>query len=78
MIWFREPSCYGHEAGVLLQSTLDYPHRSADELLRWHFCQAVLFNMKAAAEPICEHDFPPGSDMLEDIRTGPKQSLSAA
>ncbi|EPE09396.1 hypothetical protein F503_07172 [Ophiostoma piceae UAMH 11346] len=84
VIWVREQSCYGYEAGVLPQSTLDHPHRSADELFRWHFCQAVLFDMKAAAEPIVEHDFPPGSDMLEDIRTAPKrpstwrQSFSAA
>ena len=33
------------------------------ELLRWHFRQAVLSNMKGAGEPIFEHDFPPGSDM---------------
>lgn len=72
MIWFRERGGYGHEAGVLPRLTLDHPHRPADELLRWHFRQAVLANMKAAAEPIFEHDFPPGSDMLENIRTGPK------
>ena len=28
--------------------------------------------MKGAGEPHFEHDFPPGSDRLEDIRSGPK------
>ncbi|KAK9327312.1 hypothetical protein V1520DRAFT_372136 [Lipomyces starkeyi] len=30
-----------------------------DELLRWHFRQAVLANMRGAGEPIFEFDFPP-------------------
>ncbi|PUU83146.1 hypothetical protein B9Z19DRAFT_1039877 [Tuber borchii] len=41
-------------------------------LLRWHFEQAVLTNMKGAGEPCFETDFPPGSDMIGEIMSGPK------
>jgi len=47
------------------------PHHVSDELLRWHFRQCVLANMKAAGEPVFEHDFPPGTDMLRELREGP-------
>ncbi|KAK9260269.1 hypothetical protein V1519DRAFT_492809 [Lipomyces tetrasporus] len=43
-----------------------------DELLRWHFRQAVLANMRGAGEPSFEMDFPPGSDMMGEIPSGPK------
>ena len=43
-----------------------------DQLLRWHFRQAVLTNMKGAGEPIFECDFPPGSDMVGEIMGGPR------
>ncbi|KAK9352079.1 HNH endonuclease-domain-containing protein [Lipomyces doorenjongii] len=47
--------------------------RSArDELLRWHFRQAVLANIRGVGEPIFEFDFPPGTDMVGDILRGPK------
>jgi hypothetical protein len=49
-----------------------HPDRPPNKLFRWHFRQAVLANMKGAGEPNFEHDFPPGSDMLGDIRDGPK------
>ncbi|KAK9242596.1 hypothetical protein V1506DRAFT_568936 [Lipomyces tetrasporus] len=42
-----------------------------DELLRWHFRQAVLVNMRGAGEPSFETDFPPGTDMVGEIRSGP-------
>ncbi|KAK9427003.1 HNH endonuclease-domain-containing protein [Lipomyces doorenjongii] len=42
-----------------------------DELLQWHFRQAVLANMRGAGEPVFETDFPPGSDMVGEIRNGP-------
>ncbi|KAK9311259.1 hypothetical protein V1524DRAFT_371473 [Lipomyces starkeyi] len=42
-----------------------------DELLRWHFRQAVLANMRGAGEPSFEMDFPPGSDMMGEILSGP-------
>lgn len=28
--------------------------------------------MKGAGEPIFEHDFPPGTDMVREIREGPR------
>jgi hypothetical protein len=60
-------------AGTFLdRRLLDDERRPAPELLRWHFRQAVLTNMKGVGEPTFEHDFPPGSDMMEDIRNGPK------
>jgi hypothetical protein len=62
-------------AGTFLdRRLLDDPRRPADELLRWHFRQAVLTNMRGAGEPVFEHDFPPGSDILGDIRDGPRAS----
>lgn len=51
---------------------LDDPRRPPDSLLRWHFRQAVLANMRGAGEPLYEHDFPPGSDMMGEIMAGPK------
>ena len=51
---------------------LNDPRRPVDELLRWHFRQAVLANMRGAGEPKFEHDFPPGSDIIGDILSGPK------
>ncbi|PGH29077.1 hypothetical protein GX50_08171 [[Emmonsia] crescens] len=46
-------------------------HRVSDEVLRWHFMQSVLANMRGAGEPIFEHDFPPGTDMLGTWREEP-------
>ncbi|PGH05646.1 hypothetical protein GX51_02805 [Blastomyces parvus] len=40
----------------------------SDELLRWHFRQSVLANMRGVGEPIFESDFPPGSDMMVTLR----------
>jgi len=51
---------------------LDDPQRPVDQLLRWHFRQAILVNMKGAGEPYFEHDFPPGSGMIGSILKGPK------
>jgi hypothetical protein len=48
------------------------PDRPSDELLRWHFRQAVFANMRGAGEPIFETDFPPGSDALGEMCRGPK------
>ena len=47
------------------------PHRVPDQLLRWHFRESVLANMRGAGEPVFEHDFPPGTDMMTEIREGP-------
>ncbi|EFR03627.1 hypothetical protein MGYG_06621 [Nannizzia gypsea CBS 118893] len=43
----------------------------SDALLRWHFEQAVLGNVRGAAEPAFEFDFPPGTDIMGEIREGP-------
>lgn len=48
------------------------PHRVPDELLRWHFRQSVLANMRGRGEPIFECDFPPGTDMVKEISEGPR------
>jgi hypothetical protein len=53
---------------------LDNPQRPPDQLLRWHFRQAVLTNMKGVGEPRFEHDFPPGSDIVGDILRGPRSA----
>ncbi|KAF8459841.1 hypothetical protein BDZ91DRAFT_741339 [Kalaharituber pfeilii] len=59
-------------AGTYLdQQFLQDPSRPVDQLLRWHFRQAVLANMRGAGEPVFEVDFPPGSDMMGEIRSGP-------
>ncbi|KAL2114691.1 hypothetical protein VUR80DRAFT_1 [Thermomyces stellatus] len=49
----------------------DDPHRVSDQLLRWHFRQSVLANMRGAGEPVFEDDFPPGTDIMKDLRNGP-------
>ncbi|KAK9312067.1 hypothetical protein V1524DRAFT_472965 [Lipomyces starkeyi] len=43
-----------------------------DELLRWHFRQALFANMRGAGEPIFETDF--GSDMVGEILSGPQSA----
>ncbi|KAG0642776.1 hypothetical protein HOY80DRAFT_948802 [Tuber brumale] len=63
---------YGIAGRQLDQSFLDDPLRPDDHLLRWHFRQAVLVNMKGVGEPCFEIDFPPGSDMMSQIMSGPK------
>jgi hypothetical protein len=63
---------YGIAGTHLDRRLLDDLQRPVDQLLRWHFRQAVLVNMKGAGEPIFEHDFPPGSDIVGSILKGPK------
>lgn len=67
------PDVHGIAGTSLDSRLLDDDRRPAPELLRWHFRQSVLANMRGAAgEPIFEHDFPPGSDIMGNIRSGPK------
>jgi len=47
------------------------PHRVSDQVLRWHYRQSVLANVRRGGEPVFEHDFPPGTDMLSEIHAGP-------
>lgn len=48
------------------------PRGPSADLLRWHYSQAVLANMRGAGEPVHETDFPPGTDMVGEILSGPK------
>jgi len=43
-----------------------------DALLRWHYEQAVLCNIRGAGETSFEFDFPPGTDMMGEIQEGPQ------
>ena len=70
------PDVHGIAGGFLDRRLLDDERRPSPELLRWHFRQAVLANMRGAGEPIFEHDFPDGSDILADIREGPRSSTN--
>ena len=56
------------------QEFLDDPLRPPDELLRWHFRQAVIANMKGLGEPLLESESesPPGSDIMDGIISGPE------
>ena len=47
------------------------PHCVSDHLLRWHFRQSVLANMRGPGEPVFEHDFSPGTDIMGEILAGP-------
>ena len=47
------------------------PYGVPDQLLRWHYRQSVLGNMRGAGEPIFEHDFPPGTDMIAEVMREP-------
>ncbi|KAK9485373.1 HNH endonuclease-domain-containing protein [Lipomyces starkeyi] len=64
-----------HVAGRVLDLVCRAPNNeksARDELLRWHFRQAVLANLRGAGEPSFETDFPPGSDMVGEILSGPQ------
>ncbi|KAG0133617.1 hypothetical protein HOY82DRAFT_590704 [Tuber indicum] len=73
IVWFT-PDClsYPNSFPPLSQAFLDNPLRPVDDALRWHVRQAVLANVKGAGEPCFEDDFPPGSDMMGEIISGPK------
>ncbi|KAH8809182.1 hypothetical protein F5884DRAFT_858681 [Xylogone sp. PMI_703] len=49
----------------------DDPNRVSDHVLRWHFRQSILANMRRAGEPTFEADFPPGYDMMATLREEP-------
>ncbi|WEW62008.1 hypothetical protein PRK78_007508 [Emydomyces testavorans] len=65
------PDGYGIDGRILDPVCRDPTNtngRVSDELLRWHFRQSVLANMRGAGEPIFESDFPSGSDMMATLR----------
>jgi hypothetical protein len=47
------------------------PDRVSDDVLRWHFRQSVLANIRGAGEPVFETDFPGGTDLMATLRTEP-------
>lgn len=47
------------------------PNRVSDSILRWHFRQSVLANVRGVGEPVFEHDLPPGVDMVGETMQGP-------
>ncbi len=61
----------GVAGNYLDQQFINDPRRPVDQLLRWHFRQAVFANMRRAGEPIFECDHPPGSDIMGEIMSGP-------
>ncbi|MCJ1325266.1 hypothetical protein MMC10_001928 [Thelotrema lepadinum] len=66
------PAAARFAGNIVPQSFLDNPLRTPDQLLRWHFRQAVLTNMKGVGEPVFEHQFDSGANIMGDIRNGPK------
>lgn len=58
----------------LSEDFITNPDRPSKELLRWHYRQAVLANVRGVGEPLFENDYPPGPDMVGDILRGPKGS----
>ena len=47
------------------------PSSVSDEILRWHFRQSVLANMRGSGEPVFETDFPPGTDQIKTLSNEP-------
>ena len=47
------------------------PRHVSDAILRWHFRQSVLANMRGDGEPIFEEYYPPGADIISEIQEGP-------
>ncbi|PUU80412.1 HNH endonuclease-domain-containing protein [Tuber borchii] len=68
----RETTWYNIAGRHLDQTFLDNPLRPADQLLRWHYRQAVLVNVKGLGEPCVEMDFPLGLDVMAEIMDDPK------
>ncbi|KAL1906269.1 hypothetical protein Sste5344_007984 [Sporothrix stenoceras] len=69
---FFKPDLFGVDGTTLDHQLLDDDRRPPDALLKWHFEQAVLCNVRGAGEPHLEFDFPPGSDMVGEILAAPK------
>lgn len=46
-------------------------NRVPDELLRWHYRQSILGNIRREGEPVFEADFPPGTDQMKVLRHEP-------
>lgn len=69
-----QPDCWDLH-GKILHPVCRQPGDSnavLDALLKWHFEQAVLCNMRGLGEPLYDFDFPPGSDMVGTILKEPQ------
>ncbi|KAG0636829.1 hypothetical protein HOY80DRAFT_1087098 [Tuber brumale] len=67
------PDAFGYDWRILdpVCRNLDDPHRVSDQLLRWHFRQSVLANMRGGGKRILEDDLLPGTDMADEILADP-------
>jgi hypothetical protein len=67
------PNSWGIDGRILdpVCRNQDNPDRISDEVLRWHFRQSVLANMRGGGEPLFETDFPGGTDMMATLRSEP-------
>lgn len=65
------PNSWGIDGRILdpICRHQDSPDRVSDDVLRWHFRQSVLANMRGGGEPVFETDFPDGTDMMATLRT---------
>ncbi|KAK9241919.1 hypothetical protein V1506DRAFT_465448 [Lipomyces tetrasporus] len=50
---------------------IEHPHHVNDNIIFWHFQQAVLANMRGVGEPVFDEDILPGSDTMNAILSGP-------
>ncbi|KAG0640480.1 hypothetical protein HOY80DRAFT_1068881 [Tuber brumale] len=68
-----DPDLYGYDGKTLdpVCRNPDDPHRVSNHLLRWHFRQSVLANVRGAGEPVLERDFLPGTDSVGEVLAGP-------
>lgn len=69
---FFQDEPYRFAGQYLSDRFIQDPDRPPDQLLRWHFRQAVLANLRGEGKPVFEQDFPPGSDMIGEILEGPR------
>ncbi|KAK9234602.1 hypothetical protein V1525DRAFT_349883 [Lipomyces kononenkoae] len=72
IVFFLDDSCglAGRRLDPVCRD-IEHPHHVNDNVLFWHFQQAVLANMRGAGEPIFDEDIPPGSDAMDAILSGP-------
>ena len=68
------PNAWKHHGRILHPACRNpnNPLSVVDALLSWHYEQAVLCNMRGEGEASFEFDFPPGTDMMGEIRNGPQ------
>jgi hypothetical protein len=70
-VTFR-PSHSGVCGRYLSDEWIRLENRPPDQLLHWHIKQGVLKHTRGTGEPNFDQDFPPGSDMVGEILSGPR------